>query len=84
MQPLLCGADVSLKLKSYAIGQTHFAKFSRFCEVVASANDSYECVYEVLTPDPTKRLVSEGVPVMVGLTILASVHVVACGNLQRS
>lgn len=65
------GAAVpALRLKSYAVGQTHFAKYSRFCEVVASANDSYECVYEVLTPDPTKRLVSEGVPVMAGAPVL--------------
>lgn len=60
----------SLKLKSYAVGQTHFAKYSRFCEVVAGANDSYDCVFEVLTPDPTKRLVSEGVPVMAGAPVV--------------
>ena len=71
--PAARGAEAgekSLKLKSYAVGQTHFAKYSRFCEVVASANDSYECVYEVLTPDPTKRLVSEGVPVMAGAPVV--------------
>ena len=64
------GEGKPLKLKSYAVSQTHFAKYSRFCEVVASGNDSYECVYEVLTPDPTKRLVSEGVPVMAGAPIV--------------
>lgn len=70
--PAALGAEGTkpLKLKSYPIGQTHFAKFSRFCEVVASANDSYECVFQVLTPDPTKRLVSEGVPVMQGAPIV--------------
>ena len=53
-------------VRSFAVSQTHFAKYSRRGEVVASGNDSYECVFEVLTPDPTKRLVSEGVPVMAG------------------
>ena len=37
---------------------------------MASGNDSYECVFEVLTPDPAKRLVSEGVPVMAGAPIV--------------
>ena len=36
----------ALKLKSYPISTTHFAKFSRFCEVVASANDGYAAVFE--------------------------------------
>mmetsp|Transcript_18271 Transcript_18271/g.45445 ORF Transcript_18271/g.45445 Transcript_18271/m.45445 type:complete len:296 (-) Transcript_18271:170-1057(-) len=63
-------AAAAIKLKSYPVSTTHFAKFSRFCEVVASGNDSYECVFEVLTPDPTKRLVSEGVPVMAGAPIV--------------
>lgn len=58
------------RLKSFTVSQTHFAKFSRRCEVVASGNDSYECVFEVLTPDPAKRLVSEGVPVMAGAPIV--------------
>lgn len=65
------GWDVATcRLKSFTVSQTHFAKFSRRCEVVASGNDSYECVFEVLTPDPAKRLVSEGVPVMAGAPIV--------------
>ena len=43
---------------------------SRNCEVVACGNDSYECVFEVLTPDPAKRLVSEGVAVMAGAPVV--------------
>jgi len=74
--PMCVGKELSypgeqpLYVKSYPISTTHFAKFSRFQEVVTSPNDGYECVWEVLTPDPTKRLVSEGVPVMVGAPIV--------------
>ncbi len=57
-------------VKSFAVSQTHFAKYSRRGEVVASGNDSYECVFEILTPDPAKRLVSEGVPVMAGAPVV--------------
>ena len=57
-------------VRSFAVSQTHFAKYSRRGEVVASGNDSYECVFEVLTPDPAKRLVSEGVPVMAGAPVV--------------
>ena len=57
-------------VRSFAVSQTHFAKYSRRGEVVASGNDSYECVFEILTPDPAKRLVSEGVPVMAGAPVV--------------
>ena len=57
-------------VKSFTVSQTHFAKYSRRGEVVASGNDSYECVFEILTPDPAKRLVSEGVPVMAGAPVV--------------
>jgi hypothetical protein len=64
------GGGGPLRLTSFAVGQTHFAKFSRHCEVVAGGADSYACVFEVLTPDPAKRLVSEGVPVMAGAPVV--------------
>ena len=58
------------RLRSYATSTTRFAKRSRFCEVALSASDAYECVFEILTPDPQKRLVSEGVPVAAGAPIV--------------
>jgi hypothetical protein len=58
------------RLRSYATSTTRFAKRSRFCEVALSASDAYECVFEILTPDPRKRLVSEGVPVAAGAPIV--------------
>ena len=58
------------RLRSYATSTTRFAKRSRFCEVALSASDAYECVFEILTPDPTKRLVSEGVPVSAGAPVV--------------
>ena len=36
----------------------------------ALASDAYECVFEILTPDPRKRLVSEGVPAAAGAPIV--------------
>ena len=64
------GGDGVNRLRSYAKSTTRFAKRSRFCEVSLSASDSYECVFEILTPDPTKRLVSEGVPVASGAPVV--------------
>jgi len=85
--PMCVGAELSsapetpLFLKSYAISTTHFSKFSRFQEVVLSPNDSYDAVWQVLTPDPAKRLVSEGVPVMAGAPILLQ-HCATAQNLS--
>jgi len=61
---------VLARLKSFPVSQTHFSKLARECEYVASWNDGYECVFQILTPDPTKRLVSEGVAVMAGAPIV--------------
>ena len=63
-------SDGKNRLRSYAVSTTRCAKRSRFCEVAVSAFDSYECVFEILTPDPTKRLVSEGVPVSAGAPVV--------------
>ena len=63
-------AETKNRLRSYAVSTTRFAKRSRFCEVAVSAFDSYECVFEILTPDPTKRLASEGVPVSAGAPVV--------------
>jgi|TARA_B110000977_G_scaffold58688_1_gene79772 hypothetical protein len=64
-------SDASLYLRSFALSTTRAAKFSRKCEVAASASGTtYECVFELLTPDPTKRLVSEGVPIMAGAPVV--------------
>lgn len=82
--PMCVGAELSypgeqpLYLKSYPVSTTHFAKFSRFQEVVLSPNDGYETVWEVVTPDPTKRMVSAGVPVMAGAPIV----LLHCGTNQ--
>ena len=59
-----------MRLKSFPVSTTHFARLSRECEVVCSAIDSYECVFEVLTPDPARRLASEGVEVMAGAPVV--------------
>jgi len=77
-QELAYPGEQPLFLKSYTVSTTHFAKFSRFQEVVCSPNDGYETVWEVLTPNPSKRLVSAGVPVMVGAPIV----LLHCGTNQ--
>ena len=64
------GGAPPARLKSFPVTTTHFSRFSRNCEVVACGVDSYECVFEVLTPDPAKRLVSEGVAVMAGAPVV--------------
>jgi len=63
-------APEPVRLRSYPVSTTRAAKYSRFCEIAASATDSYECAFEILTPDPTKRLVSEGIPVMAGAPVV--------------
>lgn len=65
------GGESKLYLRSFAVSTTRAAKLSRKCEVAASTGAaSYECVFEVLTPDPAKRLVSEGVPLMAGAPVV--------------
>merc|ERR1719453_1642140 len=69
-KPLVSNTDTPLYIKSYPVSTTHFAKYSRFQEVVCSPNSGFETVWQVLTPDPSKRMVSEGVPVMAGAPII--------------
>lgn len=66
----VCPPGGVARLKSFPVSQTHFSKRARECEYVASWNDGYDCVFQILTPDPTKRLVSEGVAVMAGAPIV--------------
>ena len=73
------GGENPLFLRSMPISTTHFAKFSRNQEVALTAKESSATVWTVLTPDPTKRLVSEGLPVVAGAPVLIQ-H---CGTKQN-
>ena len=62
-EPRRLAADASRRVASSPspVTTTHFSKFSRRnCEVVACGVDSYECVFEVLTPDPGEEARERG------------------------
>lgn len=65
------GGPRPLCLFSKPISTTHAAKYSRQQLVGFTYRaDSYDCVWQVVTPDPAMRAASEGVEVAVGAPLL--------------
>jgi len=64
------GVEDPLYLRSMAVSTTNFAKFSRHQEVVLTNDAGFNTIWTVLCPDPAKRLVSEGSPVMAGAPVI--------------
>lgn len=68
---VIVGAD-GHALRSRPASTLHAAKQRGLQEVQATdaGAGSYDCVWEILTPDPSKRLVSAGVEVLAGVPFL--------------
>lgn len=64
------GGPRPLCLFSRPVSTTHFAKYSRSQLAGFTWRHTYDSVWQVVTPDPSERLVSEGVEVMAGAPIL--------------
>lgn len=64
------GGPRPLCLFSRPISTTHFAKYSRSQYCGFTWRHTYDSVWQVVTPDPNERLVSQGVEVMAGAPVL--------------
>ncbi|GAX80724.1 hypothetical protein CEUSTIGMA_g8159.t1 [Chlamydomonas eustigma] len=64
------GGPRPLCLFSKPPSNTHYAKYSRKQLVGLTYRDTFDTVWQVLTPDPNQRVVSEGVEVLAGSPII--------------
>jgi hypothetical protein len=64
------GGSRPLCLFSKLQSSTHHSKYGRKQLVGLTSRNTYETVWTVLTPDPSQRVISEGVEVMAGAPIL--------------
>ena len=64
------GGPRPLCLFSKPVSTTHFAKYSRSQLVGFTYRDTFDTVWQVVTPDPAQRTLSEGVEVLAGAPIL--------------
>ena len=60
----------ALFLRSEPVSTLHYAKYSHQQEVVVAPGNDYSATWTVLYPDPSKRLVSEGLPVPAGAPVI--------------
>lgn len=64
------GGPRPLCLFSKPPSNSHYAKYSRKQLVGLTFRDTFDTVWQVLTPDPSQRVVSEGVEVLAGSPII--------------
>lgn len=64
------GGERPLCLFSKPVSTTHFAKYSRNQLVGFTHKENFDSVWQVVTPDPAQRTVSEGVEIFAGAPIM--------------
>lgn len=72
------GGAVPLCLFSKPVSTTHYAKYSHHQAAGFTTRSGFETVFSVVSPDPAKRLASEGVEVMAGVPIALLHCATAC------